>query len=182
MRNTIIVRERYLVHRLWKDGSWTYVPRFIEEHLARPDTLIRSMPLAVDFPLNITERITFRGAARMKGDAVILDTPALRFEQHFSGDGITYSLRSKKDAVAVKEVADHIAALNDIDDGIAFTFEAQRAPLWPWAAGFALVVLLVTTATFLAVRGTRTPDRNSLPITIVGVDSATTQKEIQGHA
>ncbi len=160
LRDVITVRERYLVHRLWKNGEWPYVPRAIEDHLARPTTLIRSMPLAVDFPLDITERVTFRGAARAAADEKVIDTPALHYLRTVRDGVLTYTLRSKKDAVPVAVIADHLAALNEMDEDLAFTFEPPHAAVLPWLIGLAIVVLLVTAATFIAVR------RRPLPATL----------------
>src|SRR5258706_10067252 len=63
LRNIVVLRERYTIHDLWKNGSWTYYPRAIEQHLTRPETLVRSMPLAIDYPLDVTERLIIRGGA-----------------------------------------------------------------------------------------------------------------------
>jgi len=169
--NVIVVRERYAVRPLR-----TYVPRAIEGHLARPETLIRSMPLAIDYPLHLTERITFNDVGRgLDPSSAITDTPALHYERSVEKRTVTYTLRTKKDAVAVAEVADYIATLNAIDEELPFELETARAPVWPWVAGVALLVIVATIA------ATRIR-RNSLPITTVAVDSAPEQKEIQGHA
>src|SRR5207247_48161 len=103
-RNVIIVRERYVVHRLWKEGQWTFVPHAIEERLARPDTLIRTMPLAVDFPLNVTERVKINVGRVLNPSNLITDTSALHYERHVENDTVTWRLRTKKDAVAVAAV------------------------------------------------------------------------------
>ena len=156
LRNVMVVRERYTIGNLWKNGSWTYVPHAIAAHLDLPDTRIRSMPLAIDYPLDITDRVILRGAARIEALDDVKETPAFRFEQKTEwrrGDAIvTYSLRAKRDAIPVPQVADTIAAINDLDDGLGFTFESPRPTIWPWIAGVLLVVLLVASATAVAVR------------------------------
>jgi transglutaminase-like putative cysteine protease len=150
-RNVIVVRERYVVHRLWKDGEWTFVPRAIEDHLARPKTLIRGMPLAVEFPLDLTERVTVRGAAASKSENIV-DTPALHYERRAGKGGVTWVLRSKKDAVAVRDVPDHIAALNALDDELSVAFATPRAGLWTWVISAIAAVLLVGLTVALALR------------------------------
>lgn len=150
-RDVIVVRERYAVHRVWSDGAFTFVPRTIEEHLARPDTLIRSMPLAVDYPIDITERLTVRGAARPEAGDAVTDTPALHYERHAADGTVTWLLRSKKDAVAVAEVADHLATLNALDEELSITVGArtQAAALTPWVVSpVAAIVLIGLTALF----------------------------------
>ena len=36
LRNVIVLRERYTIRDLWKNGSWTYYPRAIEKHSTVP--------------------------------------------------------------------------------------------------------------------------------------------------
>jgi hypothetical protein len=153
-RDVIVVRERYHVHRLWKDGGWTFAPRAIEDHLARPDTLIRSMPLAVDFPLEVTERVTVRGGALADADDAVTDTPAMHYERHAANGSVTWTLRTKKDAVPTREVADHIAALNALDDDLGVTFRpaAQAAALSPWVVSPAVAIVLVVMTAFVSRR------------------------------
>jgi len=159
-RNVIIVRERYVVHRLWKDGEWTFVPHAIEQSVARPDTLIRTMPLAVDFPLDVTERVTVNVGRVLNPSNLITDTPALHYERHVENHTVTWHLRTKKDAVAVAEVADHLATLNALDDDLGVTFGAttQTAALMPWVVSPAVAVALVVgTALFARRRRGITP-------------------------
>ncbi len=157
-RNIIVVRERYVVHRLWKDGAWTFVPRTIEEQLARPDTLIRSMPLAVAYPVNITERVRIVNAGRtLNPSNDITDTPALHYERHVENGAVTWSLRTKKDAVFPRDVADHLATLNALDEDLGVTFgpATQTAALMPWVVSPAVAVVLIV-GTALVARRRRT--------------------------
>ena len=130
MRNVIVLRERYAIRDLWTNGSWTYYPRAIEQHLTRPDTLVRSMPLAVDYPRNVTERLIIRGGAnaQVEDDDSVVASPALHYEQHVARGRdlvITTTLRAMKDAVSVAEVPDHLAALNEMHDALAVTLEPE---------------------------------------------------------
>jgi transglutaminase-like putative cysteine protease len=157
--NVVVLRERYSIRDLWKNGSWTYYPRAVEHHLTHPDTLVRAMPLAVDYPLDVTERLVIRGGARpqvRKGE-MVLDGPALHYEQRVEDGGnlvITTSLRATRDAVSVAQVPDHLAALNEMRDALAVTIEPKRsgAPSWLSVAGFALGI-----AVAVAVMALRRP-------------------------
>lgn len=156
-RNVVVLRERYTIHDLWKNGSWTYYPRAIEQHLTRPETLVRSMPLAVDFPRNVTERLTIRGGADVHVDAndFVLDGPALHYEQHIARGHdlvIATTLRATKDAVAIGKVPDHLAALNEMRDSLDVTLEPHHAAVTPWAAGTGAVVIVAGLAASLAIR------------------------------
>jgi hypothetical protein len=159
LHNIVLLRERYTIHDLWKNGSWTYYPRAVEQHLTRPETLVRSMPLAIDYPLDVTERLVVRGGAnaRLNDDAendTVLDGPALHFEQHIRQGHelvITTTLRATRDAVSVAAVADHLAALNEMRDDLDVTIEPPHTALMPWAAGIAAMMIVVGLTSSLAI-------------------------------
>ena len=110
LRNVIVLRERYAIRDLWKNGSWTYYPRAIEQHLTRPETLVRSMPLAVDYPRDVTERLIIRGGANAQvedDDSVVASPGASLRAARRARHAISSSrprLRAMKDAVPVAEV------------------------------------------------------------------------------
>ena len=113
--------------------------------------LIRTMPLAVDFPLDLTERVTVNAGRVLNPSNVMTDTPALHYERHVENHTVTWHLHTKKDAVAVAEVADHLATLNALDEDLGVTFGAstQAAALMPWVVSPAVAaVLVVGTALF----------------------------------
>ena len=51
--------HRYAVRDLWTNNSWSYVPRSITAYLQKPSTIVRTMPLAFDSPLDVTQRLVF---------------------------------------------------------------------------------------------------------------------------
>lgn len=160
LRNVIVLRERYAIRDLWTNGSWTYYPRAIEQHLTRPDTLVRSMPLAVDYPRNVTERLIIRGGAnaQVEDDDSVVDSPALHYEQHVARGGdlvITTTLRAVKDAVPVAEVPDHLAALNEMHDALAVTLEPAKKSMSSRTAELGGGILILGIVAALAVRRKR---------------------------
>jgi transglutaminase-like putative cysteine protease len=160
LRNVIVLRERYAIRDLWTNGSWTYYPRAIEQHLTRPDTLVRSMPLAVDYPRNVTERLIIRGGAnaQVEDDDSVVDSPALHYEQHVARGGdlvITTTLRAVKDAVPVAEVPDHLAALNEMHDALAVTLEPAKKSVSSRTAELGGGILILGIVAALAVRRKR---------------------------
>ena len=157
LRNVLVIHERYTIHDLWKNGSWTYYPRAVEQHLTHPETLVRSMPLEVTYPLDVTERLIIRGGASAHADENdnVLDGPALHYEQHIAYGRdlvITTMLRATKDAVSVAAVPDHLASLNEMRDGLDVTVEPAHSTVAPVAAGTAAVVLMAGLATTIAYR------------------------------
>jgi len=157
LKNVIVLRERYAIHDLWKNGSWTYYPRAIEQHLTRPKTLVRSMPLSIDYPRDVTERLIIRGGANAQAedDDVVVDSSALQFQQHLKRGAdlvITTTLRATKDAVSVAEVADHLAALNEMNDSLGVTLEPAKASAAPRAAELGGGIIVVGVLAALAIR------------------------------
>jgi hypothetical protein len=147
--NVIVVSEHYSIRDLWKRGEWTYSPRAIEPSLDKPKTVIRSMPLAFDYPIDIVQRATFRfpGGADVDAKAFSRSTRAFQFRFTPAEQGrvvtLEYSLRSLRDSVPAGEVPRHLTALNEIDDEMACTIHplfsgsnemrvmgGWRAPKW----------------------------------------------------
>ncbi len=124
--NVVRVIERYSIRDLWKGGEWTYYPHSIETHLHRPDTMIRSMPLAFDYPLNLTQKLTFNLPDHFNIESAdhVVETPAFRYEYGVDSSGktvtITHSLRALADSVAVKDVPDHLEKMNEIWDDVGY--------------------------------------------------------------
>jgi len=157
LRDVIVLHERYAIRDLWTNGSWTYYPRAIEQHLTRPETLVRSMPLTVDYPRNVTERLIVRGGAnaQVEDDDSVVDSPALHYEQHVVRGRdlvITTTLRATKDAVSVAEVPDHLAALNEMHDALAVTLEPAKTSFTPRAAEFGGGILVIGIVAAFAIR------------------------------
>ena len=132
-RNIITVTERYTVRELFTDGSWTWEPRELESHLDRPDTKIRTMPLAVDYPLHITQKVVFRlpEAMQVESGEDDLSTPALAYTHRLEREGktvtITCTLQSLRDAVMPDAVPDHLTRLHELYETTGDTL-SRREP------------------------------------------------------
>jgi transglutaminase-like putative cysteine protease len=158
--NVIVLRERYRIRDLFTNGAFSYVPRAVSLFLARPETKIRSTPLRFDYPLDITERATFRlprSVAREQRREE-RESPAFHFERQVESSGrkviLTYRLRARRDSIAVADVPKHLTTLNDISDHLSYSVAPQQPVLasfaavtwsWPWLAIVALAVLLTWT-------------------------------------
>jgi len=119
------------------------------------------MPLAIDYPLDVTERLIIRSGMRggaeahVEDDDNILDGPALHYEQHVRPGRdlvVTTTLRTTKDAVPVTAVPDHLATLNEIRDSLDITVEPRHKAVAPMAVGTAAIVLVAGLAGSLAFR------------------------------
>ncbi|MBV9494849.1 MAG: DUF3857 domain-containing protein [Acidobacteria bacterium] len=131
-RNVITVEERYTVRDLFADGSWTWEPRAIEKYLAGPQTRIRTMPLAVDYPLHLTQKATFHLPEKMEVEsgADEVRTPALRYTHQVTNDDrtivITCRLDALRDAVAPAEVPEHLTRMHEAREATGDTLRRHR--------------------------------------------------------
>lgn len=163
-RNVIIVEERYTVRDLFADGSWTWEPRVIEKYLTGPQTRIRTMPLAVDYPLHLTQKATFQLPEKMgvESGADEVRTPALRYTHQVTNDGrtivITCKLDALRDAVAPAEVPEHLTRMHEAREATGDTLSRhpRKALASTAAAGIGVgvlgVILLAGGAAMTALR------------------------------
>jgi Domain of Unknown Function with PDB structure (DUF3857)/Transglutaminase-like superfamily len=166
--DVIVVREHYRIRDLFTNGTLIYSPRSIDLFLKRPETRIRSTPLAFEYPLDITQRATFRlarGIAR-EHQHDERDSPAFHYERDVESDGrqltLTYRMRARRNAIAVADVARHLTVLNDINSHMAWTVEprATFASAADLSWGFAAIAGLIGLCSWIIGRIT---GRSGLP-------------------
>jgi hypothetical protein len=172
LRNVIVVTERYRIPELWNDGHWVWYPRVLEASLVRPDTMIREMPLAFAFPLNVEQVARFNLPEKMdvEKSTSVTETPTFRYEYDVDSNGKTVTIRqslvSRRDSIDVKDVADHLTKLNAIWSEIGYRLappsasrEAGTAPVSgsTWGLGVIIVALFVGMCWMLATRRQRRP-------------------------
>jgi transglutaminase-like putative cysteine protease len=133
LRNTIVVTEKYRVAELWKDGHWTWYPRVLDSHLRRPETMIRSMPLAFDYPLDVRQIATFNfpETVEVENSTTVTETPTFRYEYTVDRNGktvtIRQSLHARRDYIAAKDVPDHLTKLNAIWSEVGYRLAPEGA-------------------------------------------------------
>jgi transglutaminase-like putative cysteine protease len=118
--NLLVVHESYRIRELWTSGDWIYRPRELDPYLSNPTTLVRTMPLAITYPLDVEQNVTFRFKAPMPMDpeSEVIESSGLRFERSVDRNGpvmtIHYRLTSLRDSVAASAVAIHVSKLGAI--------------------------------------------------------------------
>jgi transglutaminase-like putative cysteine protease len=134
--NVITLRERYRIRDLWRTGEWSFTPRAIVEHLKLPETRIRTMPLAFDYPLDLTQRVVVNLPDRLNVDGGHdeVESEAFRYESDVVAHGntvtATYRLHATRDGVDADSVADHLMRINDVTDSASVSLDPERdAPL-----------------------------------------------------
>jgi transglutaminase-like putative cysteine protease len=104
--NVVVVRERYHVSELWKDGRHELGATSIDGRLKGPRITRRSMPYAVEFPVNIRTKVLVRFPAAPEIDPETLDLgdDHLHFHLQVGTRGqelsVVYELQSLEDSVA----------------------------------------------------------------------------------
>lgn len=169
-KNVIVVRERYMLPELWAEGEWSWYPRTLESFLTRPETMIRSMPLAFSWPLNVEQRVTFNFPEDIgvEKSHAVTETDVFRYESIVDSNGrsisLRQSLRARSDAVAAADVAAHLTKLSAISSEIGFRLSPPGArpkaagQHWTssrWVMGFALAAAFVGISLWLSTRRAR---------------------------
>ena len=171
LRNVVVVTEQYRVPELWKDGEWSWYPRILGAQLTRPDTMIRSMPLAFAHPLHVKQTATFTFPEEMDvpQHSSVTETPAFRYEYTVDSNGnavtVRQSLRSRADHVPVQDVPEHLTKLSAIwsDMGVHLAPRGATAPpaeeetpVANWVVGAIVVATFVGICWMLATRRAET--------------------------
>ena len=169
LRNIIVVTETYRVSELWKDGNWTWYPRTTESYLNKPETMIRTMPLEFDYPLDVRENVTFNfpETVEVEKKTTVTETPTFRYERVVDQNGhavtIRQSLRARRNSVDAKDVPDHLTKMNAIWSEIGYRLYPEgaqpavtesRASVLPakWGLGIFIVGAFVGLSWMLATR------------------------------
>jgi transglutaminase-like putative cysteine protease len=175
LRNVIVVTERYRIPELWNDGHWVWYPRVLESNLVRPDTMIREMPLAFAFPLNVEQiaRFNLPENIDVEKSTSVTETPTFRYEYDVDSNGRTVTIRqslvSRRDSIDAKDVAGHLTKLNAIWSEIGYRLAPPGANSdagtgtvsgSTWSLGLMIVALFVGMCWMLA---TRRPHRPAAP-------------------
>ncbi len=170
--NVIVIKEKYRIPRLWEDGHWTWYPRVLDAHLTRPDTMIRDMPIAFEYPLDVRQTVTFDfpDDYAVEKSSTVTETSTFRHEYTIDSNGktvtIRQSLRALRDSVDAKDVADHLTKLNGIWSEIGYRLSpggatdstpavAAQSPAVKWGLGLFFVATFVGIAVTLATRRRR---------------------------
>jgi hypothetical protein len=160
LHNVIVVTEKYRVRELWDGGEWTWYPRVLDAYLSRPDTMIRKMPLAFPWPLNVRQvaTFTFPEDTPVEKSTSVTETSTFRYEYTVDSIGRTVTIRQSlhalRDSVDVKDVPEHLTKLGAIWSELGYHLAPPHAgdpekvatasavaPETKWAFGlFALMI------------------------------------------
>lgn len=129
--NVIVASEEYLVKNFWtlddKNKTATVYPSVLATYLKKPDTRVRTMPLAIAHPRNISQTIKIRLPEDwdVKDSQAEIESEAFKFQrsQFYADRVITlrYHYVTKAAFVGVEAVADHIDKIDAVLDDSGLT-------------------------------------------------------------
>ena len=163
--NSVTVSETYRVPDLWKkkeDKSGLkafFYPKTISDYAARPDTPVRTIPLALDYPVAVSLETTVHLPELWRVPAThnVIETEAFRAVESISGEGKTvimsYAWQSLADHVPVARVTDHVEKINRFRDSLGYSLTYSDVASAPVAASAFRLNWMLTfvAATSLAV-------------------------------
>jgi len=130
--NVVVVRERYHVAELWKDGQRELGATSINR-LKPPRITRRSMPYAVEFPLDLRTKVLVRFPAPPEIDPQTVDLGDDHLHFHFQSGvtgrelSVVYELQSLQDSVAPQEAQRFFQIQEEIRRRAGYTLHAPGA-------------------------------------------------------
>jgi transglutaminase-like putative cysteine protease len=124
--NTITITERYIIDDFWKEQKHLFIADRIYNQLGKPGISRRSLPLAVTYPMAITQttEIELSAAESVPLYSGNISDAALSFDYAQSRSGnrikLEYSLKALDDHVPVALVAKHMEALEEMRGAVGF--------------------------------------------------------------
>lgn len=163
--NVIVGFEEYLVKNFWtldgKTKTASVYPSFIGTFLKKPDTRVRTMPLAISHPRNISQTIKIRLPEDWDFDdsRAEIESEAFRFERSkFYADRVItmrYHYVTKAAFVHTETVADYIKKIDEILDENGLTIYKPLRTNTSHAATAYVLLLFVAVAVVVYFAGKR---------------------------
>jgi hypothetical protein len=131
--NTIVLKEKYAITELWKDGRHTFVADRIFDELRKPHVSHRNAPLEVSYPLSITQTILIDlpGLFEFPEADETLSDNSMAFQYRYSRNGnqlrMEFSLKTFADSVPVEAVKRHLEVLDEAQAAVGFNLAQSRS-------------------------------------------------------
>lgn len=152
--NVIVGSEEYLVKNFWtldgKNKTASVYPSVLATYLKKPDTRVRTMPLAISHPRNISQTIKVRLPEDwdVADSQAAIESEAFKFQrsQFYADRVITlrYHYVTKAAFVGVKAVADHIDKIDAVLDDSGLTiYKPLRTSTSHEASAYVMAFVLI---------------------------------------
>ncbi|MDD5706356.1 MAG: DUF3857 domain-containing protein [Kiritimatiellae bacterium] len=180
--NELVVTERYRIQDIWKPDqtdarrlACTFRAQDLEAYAFIPTTVIRTMPLGLQYPADIHQTIEVRlpeeWAVRTERESIVTDGVRFDSSVRYGNRLLTldYRLRTLNDAIPVDRCAAHIEKVRRIRDSLSYSVSFPHPDRskqvgtfaqfnWPPAVSAALfTAVLIAGAALLYRRRTPAP-------------------------
>ncbi len=125
--NSVRVTERFRIASFWEDGERSLTAGRVDDVLPSARTGRRSGPLAVEFPVEVSQTIEVRAPAAvdLRAESGMLEDDAVRFAYKFGAEGRTISLEFRyvalSDSVSAALAAEHREIVRKIRKRLDYT-------------------------------------------------------------
>ncbi len=161
-RNILTITERYLIADFWSEKERNVYADRIYYNLDKPTISRRTTPLALQYPLHLSQNIEINLPTRfaIQNEAVTISDDFIRFDYRFISRGtsinLDYEVKTLRDSVANQKVADYLATLDKINQYLGYQFSGNGTGLTtPVSKGMtlfrALLALGILVTPFLVV-------------------------------
>lgn len=131
--NVLIITEHYKIPGFWKNRAREFYASRINEELAKPNVSKRSMPLALAYPVSVSQIIEVHlpesFAIKKAGSTIESDAVRYRYQYDSSGNTVTlnYQLQTKKNYIYSAGVAEHLALIDRIRGTLGYEISRDQA-------------------------------------------------------
>lgn len=133
--NVLVVTERYRIPQFWQSNVRDFAAHRINQKLARPNISRRTMPLAIDYPANLSQSIEVhlpeRLAIQKESETIADDWVRFEFKADTIGNTVKldYHYQALGDHVPAPQVTKHLGTLDKIQESIGYRVTNQSEPM-----------------------------------------------------
>ncbi|HEX8038766.1 MAG TPA: DUF3857 domain-containing protein [Chryseosolibacter sp.] len=164
--NVITSTEEYLIKNFWtldedrRKTASTYA-RVLSSYLSKPDTKLRTMPLAVSYPLQVTQTIKIRLPEEWTVDDTRNDVESDGFVYHsstfYNNKTITlrYFYKTKTSFIESARAIDHINKIDEVLNDLTYTIYQEPADRGNPKNKYIIIALMIAIGIYVARRSLR---------------------------
>lgn len=156
--NVIVTTEHYIIPNFWKKRAREFYAGRINEEFGKLSVSRRSMPLALSYPVRVSQIIVAHLPEAIeidrKGSTIESDAIRYKYRYDFSGKTLTlsYELQTRKDYVAAEKVAEHLALVDRIRGTLGYELSMNKNDSENTAAVILLALIFTPILIFSAIK------------------------------
>jgi hypothetical protein len=161
--NVITASEEYKIKDFWaiegNNISATVYASYLVTFIKKPETLVRTMPLAISYPCDISQTIKIRLPEAWNIEESNNEIESAAFTYHSSKSymnktiTLQYHYNTKASFIATEDVADHINKIDDVFDDYGLTiFKSNDSQTEKSKTAYVVAFLLIAVGIFVVRR------------------------------